>query len=94
MDIRVIQHEWRRFRCIQNFQLLAQNFYLATGKIVIGSSFGTVPDQSFDLEHELVTHPFCPGKGLLGIGVDYDLQQTFAVTQVNKYDATVIPATM
>ena len=79
---------------IQYFQFLAQHLDLPAGQVVVGSAFGTMPDPAGYLQYKLIAYPLGKGKGLCGIRVDNDLQQPFAVTQIDEDDPAVIAPAM
>src|SRR5690606_19048734 len=86
--------ERRRYRCVQNFDLAAQDFDFARGQLGIAGAFGSQTHQTSDTYAELVTDTLCRSKGFNVIGINHDLRQTGTISQVDEDDAPVVATAM
>ena len=73
---------------------MRQHLDLAGDQIGIDGSFATRPHQTGHRDDEFVAQLFGGGKSNGAIGVADDLQQSFAIAQVDENDAAVVAAAM
>src|SRR5439155_12148205 len=66
----------------------------AARKIGIDGAFGSRSHQSGNADHKLMAQPLCIGKGRSTVRVTNDLDQTFAIAQVDKNDSAMIASSM
>ena len=93
-QVRIIQLERWRHRCVQNLDLEREHFDLARHEIRIGRSFGTQAHAAAHCNAELVAQPFGDGKRRRAIRIADDLHETLAVAQIDEDHAAVIAAPM
>ena len=87
----VIQLERRCYRRIQDFELFTKHFNPAGNKIVIDSPFRTRTDGTRHPETIFVTDRFGDPEYFGPVRITDDLNQSFTIPHVDKYDPAVIP---
>ena len=90
----LVELEWRGLGTIEDFQGSAVNFYLTSGHIGVNRGFTSGAHLARNLEHIFGSNLVRLGKELTGIGVKHHLNNALTVTQINKYNPTVIATTI
>ena len=80
----------RRLRIVECRQFVRQDFDLAGLHIRVDRALGSLPDLTFDSQDVFTTNSLSFGENLGAIGIEYDLQQSLAITQIDKYDTTMV----
>ncbi len=89
---RLVVVERRRLRLREHVELRREQLDLATRQIRIDRARGPLAHAALHREHELAAQPLGLGKHRGAIGIEHDLEQTFAVPQVDEDHAAVIAA--
>ncbi|CAM2152284.1 conserved hypothetical protein [Paraburkholderia tropica] len=93
-EVVVVELERRRDRRVQHHDFVAQHFDLAAREVGVDRAFRTIADQTLDLHAELVAHAFGDLEHLGAIRVADDLNEAFAVAQVDEDNAAVVAAAL
>jgi len=93
-QIFIIKLEGWRDRRIEYLEFMTQYFDLAGIEVGIIGAFGTCTYQTRDAQTELVTHRLGGLEHVGTIRITDDLNQAFAITQIDEDDAAVVTATM
>ena len=75
---------------VQDLEILDQDFDLAGHHIGVFRALGAPPYPAFRAQHEFAANALGRGETLRRIGVDHDLDDPGAITQVDKDYATVV----
>ena len=104
IDVAILQTQLfvRRFvvmerRClgaVQNFEFVRQQLDLTRGEVRVGGAGRTRAHLAGDADTELAAQALGVREDVLAIGIEHDLQQTFAIAQVDEDDAAMIAAAM
>lgn len=73
---------------------MTQHFDLAARQIGVDGAFGTIAHDALHLHAELVAHAFGHLEHLGAVRIADDLNEPFAIAQVDEDNATVIAAAM
>ena len=84
-EVLVIEREGRRHAGVEHLQRMAQHLDLARDQRGVLGAGRARPHQAGDLDAELVAHAFGGLEHLGAIGVADDLDDAFAVAQIDKY---------
>ena len=90
----LVELEGRRYRGIQHFDRVTEDFYFTARNVGIHRSLRAGTHLARDLEAELVAHRLGNREHFRTIRIADDLRQALAVAQVDKDDATVVAPTM
>ena len=92
-DVFVVNHKRRRGGGVQDFDFFGQNLDFAGHHFVVGSAFGAVAHAAGDAQNVFVAGGIGQSKRFGCVGVNHDLDDAFAVAQVDKnHTAVVAPA--
>ena len=86
--------ERRRFGAIQHFELVSQHLDVTGGHVRVDRALGTLADPALDGQHELAAYALCLGEDLGPVGIENDLQEPFAIAQIDEDHAAVVTAAM
>src|SRR5215472_12524128 len=73
---------------------MREDFDLASGELGVHGSFRARPDQPGHTDDEFVAQLLRAGESLSPIGIADDLDEPFAVAQVDEYHASVVAPSM
>ena len=90
----VIEVERRRFRLIEDGQFPAEHFNAARDQVGVAGAFGTGADKAHHLQAVFIADGVSRLEDFRIVRVTDDLQQTFAVAQVDEDDSAVVTATV
>ena len=91
-EVVVVELERRRHRRVQHRQFMAQHFDLAARQAGVRRAFRTAAHDALHLHAELVAHAFGDLEHLGAIRIADDLDEAFAVAQVDEDNAAVVAA--
>ena len=92
-DVFVVNLERRRSGGVQDFDFFGKDFDFAGNHFVVGCTFGTVAHAAGNAQNVFVAGGIGSGKRFGRVGVNHDLDDAFAVAQVDKnHTAVVAPA--
>jgi len=84
----------RRLRLVQHNEARHKNLDLAGRQIRVDRAFRAGADLALDLQDVFTANALGLGENLWRIRIEDDLQQSLPITQVDEYNAAVIPAPM
>src|SRR6202042_1324983 len=90
----LIQLKRKRIAAVQNLELLAQQLNLAGIETGVHGAGRGGARSTLDLQHELIAPPLGLSEYLSRIRVEYDLQYSGSVTQIDKNDPAMIAASL
>ena len=89
-DVFIVNLEWRRSGSVQDFDFFGKNFDFAGNHFVIGGTFRTVAYAAGNAQNVFVAGRVGSGKCFRSVRVDNDLNDAFAVAQVDKNHTAVV----
>ena len=94
-DVRVfVERERRRFSFVQNFQLITQHFDCTRSHVGIASTGRTQTYLTGHLDDVLTAYTVSSSKGFCTIGIEYNLSQTFTVTDIKEDNPAMVSTTV
>ncbi len=88
----LIELERQGLGAVQQHQFPRQDLHSSRRKVCVGGAGRTLADAPFYADHKFAAQTLCFLEDLSRVRVEHDLQQPLAVAQIDKNDATVIPA--
>jgi hypothetical protein len=77
---------------VEDFELVSKHFDLARGKVCVGTAGRTRTNDASNANAEFTSEPLSLGEDIFAIRIEDDLQQTFAIAQVDENHSTMIAA--
>ena len=93
-QVLVVELERRRQRRVEDRDLVREHLDLARYQVRVDGAFPARPDEAGDADDELVAQALGRGEGRRTVGVADDLDEAFAIAQVDEDDAAVVAAAM
>jgi hypothetical protein len=90
----IVQLEWRGLGTVKNIQVGTVDFNLTSGHIAIHRSLTPGTDFTSYLENVFRANLVRLRKKVTGIWIKNHLHNAFAISQIEKYNATMIPSTI
>ena len=91
-EVFIIQLERRGNRRIQHFQFFTEHFNTSRGQVFIDRALWPFANDTGHLKTEFVTNRFSHLENVRPVRIADNLNQTFTVSQVDKYDPAMITA--